>query len=84
MRVEIDTLKIMVSSLSDIKKEAKVIMIMIKTLKEDIKNIQNENSEIFNKIRLLEEERQNSDSEESLVGEDKESTVNGDRETSQF
>ena len=40
IRAEIDTLKITVSSLSDINKEAKVNMNMIKKLKEDIKNIQ--------------------------------------------
>ena len=54
MRAEIDTLKITVSSLSDINKEAKVDIKMIKTLNEDIKKIQNENSKIFNKIILLE------------------------------
>ena len=82
MRAEIDTLKITVSSLSYINKEAKVNMNMIKTLKEDIKKIQNENSTIFNKIRLLEEELQESDSEESLGCDYKQLSENGDRKTS--
>ena len=58
-------------------------MNMIKKLKEDIKNIQNENSKIFDKIRLLEEELKEIGSEEYICEEDKESPVNGDRETSQ-
>ena len=84
MRAEIDTLKITISSLSNIKKEAKVNMKMNKRPREDIKNIQNENYKIFNKKGLLEEELQESDSEECYVGEDKKLSVNGDRETSQI
>ena len=41
MRAEIDNLKITVRSLSDIKKEAKGNMNMIKIPKEDINNMQN-------------------------------------------
>ena len=71
MKAEIDTLKMKVSSTSDIQKEGKVMMNMIQTLKEDIQNIKYAYSKICDKIRLVEEEFEISDSQESLCFEDK-------------
>ena len=79
MRAEIDTLKLKVASTSDIQKEGKVMMNMIKSLKEDINNIKSVNDKICNKIRILEEEFEESDSED-----DKEMSENNDRETHQI
>ena len=79
IRAEIDTLKLKVTSTSDIQKEGKVMMNMIKSLKEDINNIKSVNDKICNKIRILEEEFEESDSED-----DKEMSENNDRETHQI
>ena len=54
------------------KKEGKLIVNSINTLKEDIKNIKDENLKICEKIRLLEEDVEESDSEESLCDEGEE------------
>ena len=43
-----------------------VLMNLIKTLRDDIQNIKEVNSNICEKIRLLEEEFEGSDSEESV------------------
>ena len=84
MKAEIDTLKMKVSSISDINKEGKEMMNMMKTLKEDIQNIKYVNSKICDKIRLLEKEIEESDSEESLCFEEKELTEYNDREKPQI
>ena len=49
MKAEIDVIKIQVSSLSDIQKEGNLIINKIKTLKEDIQNIKDENVKINEK-----------------------------------
>ena len=46
MKAEINDIKSIVISLSDIEKEGNVIIKMIKTLKEDIQNIKDENVKI--------------------------------------
>ena len=58
MKAEIDVLKSQVSSLSDIQKEGKFIINMIKTLKEDIQNKKRWKVRICEEIKLLEEGRQ--------------------------
>ena len=69
MKADIDDLKSKLISLSDIKKEGKLILTSINTLKEDIKNIIDENLKICENIRFMEEEVEESDSEECLCDE---------------
>ena len=71
MKAKMHTLQMKVSSISDVKKEGKVMMNMIQTLKEDIQNVKYAYSKICDKIRLVEEEFEISDSQESLCFEDK-------------
>ena len=71
MKAKMHTLQMKVGSISDVKKEGKVMMNMIQTLKEDIQNIKYAYSKICDKIRLVEEEFEISDSQESLCFEDK-------------
>ena len=64
MKAEMDSLKSTVNSLVDIKKEGKVIKKMIDSLNEDIKDIKEQNKDIAEKIRLLEKEFDDSDTDE--------------------
>ena len=69
MKAEMDSLKSTVNSLFDIKKEGKVIKKMIESLNEDIKDIKVQNKDIAEKIRLLEDEFDDSDTDESCDDE---------------
>ena len=69
VKAEIDIITSQVSSLSDIQTEGNVIINTIKTLKEDIQNIKEENVKICEKIKLRKEEFEGSDSEKSPCDE---------------
>ena len=68
IKAEIDVLKNTLTSLTDIRKEGKVMKNMIRNLTDDIENIKGENDKIYQKIKALEMEFDESSSEDSGSG----------------
>ena len=69
IKAEIDVLKNTVNSLTDIRNEGKVIKNMIRNLTDDIENIKVENDKIYQRIKALETEFDDSSSEDSFSQE---------------
>ena len=69
IKAEIDVLKNTLTFLTDIRKEGKVMKNMIRNLTDDIENIKGENDKIYQKIKALEMEFDESSSEDSFSQE---------------